>query len=158
MGLSREADEGEEEVQLDVFSIQDCSCHHHQSMCSVIGQTVKKPALAGPLSWSSLLGSPLLLPAPACRARSLAPHLARTRAHVCTQVPCPCVKVKCWQRFGKLNAHKHLLNRHDMAETFRACLGLVYTCYTERLAGPGGEPVRLETLVRIILIVTAGHR
>ena len=34
-----------------------------------------------------------------------------------------------------------------MAETFRACLGLVYTCYTERLAGPGGEPVRLETLV-----------
>ena len=37
-----------------------------------------------------------------------------------------------------------------MAETFRACLGLVYTCYTERLAGPGGEPVRLETLVRSI--------
>ena len=44
-----------------------------------------------------------------------------------------------------------------MAETFRACLGLVYTCYTERLAGPGGEPVRLETLVRNILMVTAGE-
>ena len=43
---------------------------------------------------------------------------------------------------------KYMCVRHDMAETFRACLGLVYTCYTERLAGPGGEPVRLETLVR----------
>ena len=42
---------------------------------------------------------------------------------------------------------KYMCVRHDMAETFRACLGLVYTCYTERLAGPGGEPVRLETLV-----------
>ena len=53
---------------------------------------------------------------------------------------CPLLRMKCLQ--------KHICLRHDMAETFRACLGLVYTCYTERLAGPGGEPVRLETLVR----------
>ena len=38
-----------------------------------------------------------------------------------------------------------------MADTFRACLGLVYTCYTERLVGAGGEPVKLETLVGNLL-------
>jgi len=40
-----------------------------------------------------------------------------------------------------------LVSRHDLTETFRNCLGLLYTVYTERMAGPGGEPIRLETLV-----------
>ena len=44
-----------------------------------------------------------------------------------------------------------LVSKHDMTETFRNCLGLIYTVYTERIAGPGGEPVRLETLVANLL-------
>ena len=44
-----------------------------------------------------------------------------------------------------------LVSKHDMTETFRNCLGLIYTVYTERIAGPGGDPVRLETLVANLL-------
>jgi len=44
-----------------------------------------------------------------------------------------------------------LVSRHDMTESFRNCLGLIYTVYTERMAGPGGEPIRLETLVGNLL-------
>jgi len=44
-----------------------------------------------------------------------------------------------------------LLSKHDMAETFRNCLGLIYTVYTERMVGPGGEAIRLETLVGNLL-------
>ena len=40
-----------------------------------------------------------------------------------------------------------LVSKHDMTETFRNCLGLLYTVYTERMVGAGGEPIKLETLV-----------
>ena len=33
-----------------------------------------------------------------------------------------------------------LVSRHDLTETFRNCLGLLFTVYTERMARPGGEP------------------
>ena len=71
--------------------------------------------------------------------------------HRRSQDSCSLLSALRWSRGKPLSSYRqcyHLLaHRHDMAETFRACLGLVYTCYTERLAGPGGEPVRLETLV-----------
>jgi len=44
-----------------------------------------------------------------------------------------------------------LVSSHDMTETFRNCLGLIYTVYTERMVGPGGEPIKLETLVGNLL-------
>ena len=44
-----------------------------------------------------------------------------------------------------------LVSRHDMSETFRNCMGLIYTVYTERMVGPGGEPIKLETLVGNLL-------
>ncbi|XP_023320914.1 myotubularin-related protein 13 isoform X8 [Eurytemora carolleeae] len=40
-----------------------------------------------------------------------------------------------------------LISKHDMPELFRNCLGLIYTVYVERMVSPGGEPIRLETLV-----------
>ena len=46
-----------------------------------------------------------------------------------------------------------LISKHDMTETFRNCLGLIYTVYTERMVGGGGEPIRLETLVGNLLSV-----
>ena len=54
-----------------------------------------------------------------------------------------------------------LVSKHDMTETFRNCLGLIYTVYTERMVGGGGEPIRLETLVgNLLSLVTVprpGH-
>jgi len=44
-----------------------------------------------------------------------------------------------------------MVSRHDMTDTFKNCLGLMYTVYTERMAGPGGEPIKLETLVGNLL-------
>ena len=39
-----------------------------------------------------------------------------------------------------------LVSKHDMSETFRNCLGLIYTVYTERMTGPGGEQIRQGSL------------
>lgn len=44
-----------------------------------------------------------------------------------------------------------LLSRHDDPETLRSCLGVIYTAYSECLVGPGGERIRLETLVGNLL-------
>ena len=44
-----------------------------------------------------------------------------------------------------------LVSKHDMPDLFRNCLGLIYTVYVERLVAPGGEPIRLETLVGNLL-------
>jgi myotubularin-related protein 5/13 len=40
-----------------------------------------------------------------------------------------------------------LLSRHDMVESFRSCLKLIYTVYTEGMNGGVDGPIKLETLV-----------
>ena len=44
-----------------------------------------------------------------------------------------------------------LLSRHDDPETLKNCLSVIYTAYSECLAGQGGERVRLETLIGNLL-------
>ncbi len=44
-----------------------------------------------------------------------------------------------------------LLSRHDDPETLRNCLSVLYTAYSECLVGPGGERIRLETLIGNLL-------
>jgi myotubularin-related protein 5/13 len=44
-----------------------------------------------------------------------------------------------------------LLSRHDDPGTLHNCLSVIYTAYSECLVGPGGERIKLETLVGNLL-------
>jgi len=44
-----------------------------------------------------------------------------------------------------------LLSRHDMVDSFRSCLKVIYIVYTEGMNGGGDGPIKLETLVGNLL-------
>ena len=53
---------------------------------------------------------------------------------------------------SNLSCHQSLHVMTDwIISSTRNCLGLIYTVYSERMVGSGGEPIRLETLVGNLL-------
>lgn len=86
--------------------------------------------------------------------RSLATSLGRTvRAgslprHVVPGISLPTVPSDAVMFAAKCLV---LVSRHDLPEVFRNCLGVIYTVYSECLVGPGGERIKLETLVGNLL-------